>query len=473
MKIRNITVNRLPGIDRQFSIDDIGDGIQILHGPNGIGKSSIGLAVESIFWEGAYGGQSILVNASFDDGPAVWKGDREGSRVSWQKDGISVGLPSLPSQHLSHCFFLRLSDLLNATDQGASEFAEGIHRQLSGGYDIANVRSSLFSAVKKTHGNKQAANYRQSSEDLDKAEEQQVTLRAQENDLEKLAEKIEKADAARERLTDVGIAVELVGHRHELAVLSEKIDALPDNLDKLSGKESEKIKELKGELVGKKEEKQDHENKFNSAKTIEQESGLKAEIDPVELTDWKNNDKKLIGLENKLGDLETKESVHLAKVLAAQKAVGKTNAELQGSFDVPQSTELLEFLDKDQNVTRKIKTLNERIQYLEKLGATDDRAEDDSLGIISDGRGYLSAWLREDGATGGTPGFYSKVLLIAGLTSVVIGAVSSLMDMPLGLLGVATDVGLCQKHAGKPRKQGADDSAESGYQGDAHKNTGE
>ena len=40
-------------------------------------------------------------------------------------------------------------------------------------------------------------------------------------------------------------------------------------------------------------------------------------------------------------------------------------------------------------------------------------------------------------------------------------------------LGVATDVGLCQKHAGKPRKQGADDSAESGYQGDAHKNTGE
>ncbi len=122
-----------------------------------------------------------------------------------------------------------------------------------------------------------------------------MNLRTQENDLEKLAEKIEKANAARERLTDVGIAVELVDHRDELAVLSEKIDALPNNLSKLSGKESEIIKELKDEIASKKEERQDHEQKFDLAKTAEQESGLKAEIDSVKLTDWKNNVKKLIG----------------------------------------------------------------------------------------------------------------------------------------------------------------------------------
>ena len=47
MKLKRLTVNRLPGIDRPFEIKPAGAGFHVVFGPNGIGKSSICRAVES------------------------------------------------------------------------------------------------------------------------------------------------------------------------------------------------------------------------------------------------------------------------------------------------------------------------------------------------------------------------------------------------------------------------------------------
>jgi DNA repair protein SbcC/Rad50 len=442
MRLRNILLNRLPGVAQQFSINEIGDGIQILHGPNGIGKSSIGRAIESIFWKEAHEGQSIIASASFDDGQVVWKGEREGSRVLWHKDGVSSGEPTLPGHHLSHCFFLRLPDLLNASDHGTNEFADDIQRQLSGGYDLAEVRSSLFKPIKKMHGKQQYSKYSQTSGALDRIVGEQEGLRASEDNLAKLDKKILKADEARERLIDVDLAIELANHREEMSGLAAGLDVLPAGLEKLSGDELEEIEGYQSEVQELKDEKGIQEQARQSAVLKEQAAGLHAEINPIELADLRTSEKALIGLKSQLVTSETEERDQRAKVLAAQHSVGKTEETLIEDIGVPRSKELLEFLDKAQNIDRQVRTLEERISFLETLGATDERIDEGSTGDLNEGRRQLLAWLREGGVPVGSSGAKGRVVWIAAVVSLIVGAVASVWDIYIGLLGIAFGLGL-------------------------------
>ena len=40
MKLRKLSIDRLPGIDRSFELEQLGDGLNLIVGPNGIGKSA-------------------------------------------------------------------------------------------------------------------------------------------------------------------------------------------------------------------------------------------------------------------------------------------------------------------------------------------------------------------------------------------------------------------------------------------------
>ena len=51
MRMKRLTINRLPGIDQRFEIEPAGAGVHIIFGPNAIGKSSICRAVEGLYWD--------------------------------------------------------------------------------------------------------------------------------------------------------------------------------------------------------------------------------------------------------------------------------------------------------------------------------------------------------------------------------------------------------------------------------------
>ena len=136
MKLKRLTINRLPGINTPFEIVSKGAGFHVVFGPNGIGKSSICRAVEGLFWEDRGTTLRTSVNGEFElDGEAWWS-EREGSRVRWQRDGEDSTPPSLPSSHHHSCFFLRLRDLSDPSPEGTRDVASEIRRQMSGGFDL-------------------------------------------------------------------------------------------------------------------------------------------------------------------------------------------------------------------------------------------------------------------------------------------------------------------------------------------------
>ena len=121
MKLRRLSIGRLPGIDEPFALKELGDGFNVIVGPNGIGKSSICRAVRALLWDEAAPDGYIAANALFHRDGQQWRVEREGSRHGWQRDGVAEPAPPLPVSHLDACFFLVLRDLLDASkDAGVS-----------------------------------------------------------------------------------------------------------------------------------------------------------------------------------------------------------------------------------------------------------------------------------------------------------------------------------------------------------------
>ena len=50
MKLRRLAIEHLPGIDRPFELTELADGLNIIVGPNGIGKSRLCAAMQALLW---------------------------------------------------------------------------------------------------------------------------------------------------------------------------------------------------------------------------------------------------------------------------------------------------------------------------------------------------------------------------------------------------------------------------------------
>jgi hypothetical protein len=120
MKLHRLSIDRMPGIDRPFELKALGEGLNIVVGPNGIGKSQVCAAVRALLWhERGIVENGLAASATFGHDGEAWSVVRDGSLHAWQLEGIDVMAPVLPGERLEGCFFLglrrRLCLYLNTT----------------------------------------------------------------------------------------------------------------------------------------------------------------------------------------------------------------------------------------------------------------------------------------------------------------------------------------------------------------------
>ena len=137
MKLHRLAIERLSGIDRPFALEELGDGLNVIVGPNGIGKSRLCAAVRALLWpDRDVGDGGLAASAVFEHQGARWHVSRDGSAYRWQRDGIDSEPPTLPGSRLDACFFLGLRDLLDNSDRAGQDLASEIRTQMSGGFDL-------------------------------------------------------------------------------------------------------------------------------------------------------------------------------------------------------------------------------------------------------------------------------------------------------------------------------------------------
>jgi hemoglobin len=229
MKLQRLKVEHLAGIDRPFELGDLEDGLNIIIGPNGIGKSRVCTAVRALLWhERDVSGDGLMARADFEHQDARWQVVRDGSLHRWQRDGFDATPPTLPGERLEGCFFLGLRDLLDASDAAGRDLASEIRKQMSGGFDLDAVEERFAGALTKHVGRKENRALAAAENEIRKAERGQIELERRERKLESLDDRLAEAERASQRLAAFTTAISLQELRGDHAQRRTELDALPE-----------------------------------------------------------------------------------------------------------------------------------------------------------------------------------------------------------------------------------------------------
>ena len=391
MRLKRLTISRLPGIDQSFEIESAGAGVHVIFGPNAIGKSSICRAVEGLYWGDRGPIQQTLVTGQFELDGETWQAVRDGPRLRWRcGDADRVPL-AIPGSHNHRCFFLRLRDLIDPSSEGTRDIASEIRRQMSGGFDLSQIVKDLFPGVSSQRSRGQRHVFNDAASDVLEAEGEQLGLQRSADQLAALEAQRQAAVSSARRLPSVERAVGRAGREKAHAEVVEEIAALPDALANLTGQEVEEITRLQNQIGQLDTRARDLDSERNGARHARRESRLPAEVSKSELEVCRNRAEELRRIELQLQTATTHRAECRQEVGAALSALGGGDVD-EVALTVREHGQLFEFLRAAEKHRAQQSTIEWRLRLLEHI----EHSEDDQSRIHSL-RGAVDAlrtWLR-------------------------------------------------------------------------------
>ena len=391
MILKRITINRLPGILDRFELEVAEQGMQVIFGPNGIGKSSICRALKALYWPERGSARQTSVSGKFVIGGESWQAEREGNRVRWSRGGESSASPGFPAAHNANCFFLRLRDLVDPSQDSTEAVATEIRRQMSGGFDLQAISSALFPAASPRRASSQRKRFREAAQRVDEEERTQELLQRSADQLRERESRLREAEAAEKRLAHVERAAALAKRREELSGISRQLGILPDSLARMTGNELDEARKAAHRLDELKQRARTHEADLGSAARMKKDSRLDRPLDEADLGVWGDKADELQSLESQLsGAADDLEAVR-QKLAAAGDAVGGDFVD-NAAPTLPKQAELFEFLKSSAELAYAIAATRERLQLLGDIDAPEEGER--RLERLRGGCAALRAWLR-------------------------------------------------------------------------------
>ncbi len=415
MKISKLNIDRLPGIDSPFKINVNDGGFHVIHGPNGIGKSSICRGIEALLWAEHGPDRRTSVTGEFNLNDDMWTVERENERINWQRNGQESSPPFIPSADLRNCYFLKLRDLIDLSEDGTHDVATAIRKEMAGGVDLSQIIKDNFKTVKRP-GQSENRDLESKKREIRRADGEQEKLETEADNLGRYRSQLKKAEDCQQERDNVASAVELVKYRTELNELKESISTFPSSLSKLNGSEYEDAQEALGQIETLEDRLIGHQNSHVVSLEKKEDSRLDAPIDQTLLDIWAG---KEINLRNAKQDRDNKQQAQQkdqAKLDEALRAVGK--ADYDPKFELENHSEIFDFLRKAQKLRSTLEAIDARIQLLKDV--TPSTEINPISNRASDGIEALRKWLRAGVVMG--PQKSRWLLLVVCIAIAVAGA---------------------------------------------------
>ena len=372
MKLKRLTIDRLPGIDEPFEIRMADAGVHIIFGPNGIGKSSICRAVEGLYWDDLDLTERTLVTGQIELDGHTWWAERYGSRLRWRCEGEDRGQPAIPASHNHRCFFLRLRDLTDPSPKDTRDIASEIRRQMSGGFDLGQIIGDLFSGVSIQRIQQKWKEFNKAAQNVDDAEGTQLGLQRRANELKTLGKKREAKLSDARRLPSVNRAVGLASRTKKHAGVVEEIATLPSALANLTGLEVEQINQLQAQVDKLKERSRDLDKERDAARGAKRDSRLPTKLNKSELAVWRKKAEKLERHELELQSARTHRGECRRELENALSAMGGGDVD-EVALTVREHGRLFEFLRAAENHRVQKNAIEERLSLLAHIEHSEDR----------------------------------------------------------------------------------------------------
>ena len=244
MRLTRLTVRRMPGIVDAFTIADVGPGLNLIVGPNGIGKSSAMTALRALLWPSKFQPAILDGDATWIDGDDTWRASQHTrGQTTWQRNGVDVEAPLLPDVRFASCFFPTLHSLLTPS-KSDDDLGKEILNQLAGGYDVpALLASGRFGPLGRP-GLTEAKETVEANQAVLQLNRGQADLAAQEAKLGDARRRLEDARSARARLDALERAKQRLDALDALGRAERELTDFPPGMERLRGDEGKRFAKL-------------------------------------------------------------------------------------------------------------------------------------------------------------------------------------------------------------------------------------
>jgi uncharacterized protein YhaN len=243
-----IQIIHAPGFETGgFSVDDLCSGINVVHGPNAAGKTTLAESLEWLCWPEIADERASLVGQLSLNGED-WRVEVDNGRTSYQRDGQEANGPSLPPADQRDRYRLSLHDLLQR-DNNNESFVEIIERESAGGYDLSTAYDELGYSDSPSRANRNVVQKAKGAiQELREARTDVSELRQEQNELSRLRGELEAARQAQERSELLEQAIDYAQARNQLEQAESRLDEFPDILDQVDGDEIERVRSLEDDI---------------------------------------------------------------------------------------------------------------------------------------------------------------------------------------------------------------------------------
>lgn len=436
MRLKRLKIRTLPGIDPGFTFEPPGAGINIVTGPNAIGKSSLARALGYLLREQKNDPPALSLEAEFESGEAGWRVLRNGSQVVWHRDGNPAERPALPGADQAGLYRLSMEHLLSGDEYDAG-LAQELRNRLRGGFDLDAPRIKPGSRFAQNEGK----NLSDAEKDLRQAEGDYDNLEQQEQDeLPRLNRAIKVAEEAQDRLQRLQQGLELYEAVNAKKSCAEELKAYPPGMDRLRGDEQKRLAGLEEKKEIQQEKLREQERKLHDAKAALDDTGFeRSGPDP----------ERLDAIDRCLQQLGQKEADrnNARKELAKAEGSLKSAREQFNDSGTPPRLDAQSLGQADAVAAPLIKAQSRRDMLqlqLDQAGSPPDEAEIDQL---YDAGGALREWLAATTAGSGfkpaSPGRWPRIALWATLVASGLAAVLAVIQqaLPATVAALAAFVG--------------------------------
>lgn len=247
MKLTSLTIRTLPGITPGFVLDDLSQGVNLVTGPNAVGKSSLIRALRYLV-----GGvqrtdpPALALEAVFEDDEGRWTVRRTGQGVAWEQNGQITQRPHFVEGEQLGFYLLSMEDLLEANDKDET-FARRLRQELNGGYDLKALRKNELLDVPPRIGRTEERTLQDARRALSRVQTTYEDLYRQEQTIPQLEAKAEEARSAAARARLLEQAIELLVAYRQTQQIQAELREFPSEMEHLAGNEIQQLDDLEGQ----------------------------------------------------------------------------------------------------------------------------------------------------------------------------------------------------------------------------------